>query len=260
MSSKAPKKGVYLEHLTWNQAEPILKKAKAILLPLGSNMKQHGHHLPLNSDWILAEYLTQRILDEIDLPAVATMGYGFYPAFINYPGSIHLSKGNSQGLISDVCRSITKYGPKKIYVLNTGFSTNFVLEPTRQALAKEGIILEYLDLFELTNEIEKNVKEQPYGSHADEIETSMMLYINPSVVNLELAKPELALNKKGPFSRVPDSDIGIYSPTGSWGDPTLATYKKGEIVTERLVVKLVTLINEFLNESFIPRAAKDCYL
>lgn len=45
-----PKQGVYLEFLSWKKVEYILQNSNAVLLPLGSNMKEHGLHLPLNND------------------------------------------------------------------------------------------------------------------------------------------------------------------------------------------------------------------
>ena len=243
-----PKKGLYLEYLSWDQAEPVLKESQAVILPLGSNMKQHGHHLPLNNDYLIAEYLTARILDELSLPALPTMTYGYYPAFINYPGSITLSKEMAKTLITDTCQSIARHGPKKFYIINTGFSTNHAIEPAKIELAKEGILLEYLDFHYLHAELEDGIKEQLYGSHADEIETSIMLYIHPEIVNIELAKAELHPNRKGPLTRNPNDLTGIYSATGAWGDPTLATAKKGEIIIERLVKKLIILISEFIRE------------
>lgn len=256
----APKSGIYLEFLSWDKVEEVLQNAKAVLLPLGSNMKEHGLHLPMNNDWLIAEYLTMRVLDQVAIAAMPTMSYGYYPAFVDYPGSVHLSKTTARDLIIDVCRSITKHGPKKVYVLNTGFSTNRPLEAARQVLAEEGIVMDYLDLQVVCKELEKEVSQQPFGSHADEIETSMMMYILPEIVNLERAQPETSHPGSGPFTRDPVATSGRYSATGAWGDPTLATMEKGRFVIEAVVNHLVDRIPIFQSHDFVVAPPREQYL
>lgn len=256
----APKRGVYLEFLSWKEVEHILHTAKAVLLPLGSSMKEHGLHLPMNNDWLIAEYLTMRVLDEISIPSLPTMQYGYYPAFVEYPGSIHISQTTARDLIIDVSKSIANHGPKKLYILNTGFSTNRPLEAARQMLANDGITMEYLDLLKISKELEKGVSQQSFGSHADEIETSMMLYMLPEVVKLSLAKPEISSPGPGPFTRNPNDPSKRYTATGAYGDPTLATVEKGRIVTERLVEYLINQINSFQHDDFVPVPPRQNYL
>ena len=82
--------------------------------------------------------------------------------------------------------------------------------------------------------MEQRISEQPGGTHADEIETSMMLYIAPETVDMSRAVRDWAPKTKPGFSRTPDGP-GHYSKTGIWGDPTLATREKGEQVVERMV-------------------------
>jgi creatinine amidohydrolase len=68
----------------------------------------------------------------------------------------------------------------------------------------------------------------PYGSHADEIETSLMLTIAPSLVDLARAKPSpLSAERPTPGTLSPnDRTSPNYSPSGSFGDATLASIDK----------------------------------
>lgn len=65
--------------------------------------------------------------------------------------------------------------------------------------------MDYSDLFFACKEVIQSLEQQPYGSHADEIETSMMLYIAPKTVRMDKAVPELSLNQPGGLTRVPPS-------------------------------------------------------
>jgi creatinine amidohydrolase len=81
--------------------------------------------------------------------------------------------------------------------------------------------------------VEKEVSKQEGGTHADEIETSMMLYIAPKTVDMSKAVKDYHPGK-GPLSRTL-TDAGIYSVSGVYGDATLATRAKGQRVVEALV-------------------------
>jgi creatinine amidohydrolase len=84
----------------------------------------------------------------------------------------------------------------------------------------------------LTREAAAGVAPQPGGTHADEIETSMMLYIAPDTVDMSRAARDFHPGE-GRFTRQPGAP-GIYSPTGVYGDATLATREKGERVVEAM--------------------------
>ena len=92
--------------------------------------------------------------------------------------------------------------------------------------------------------LEARVAEQPGGSHADEIETSMMLVIAPEVVRMERARPDYHGDGPGPLTRHRHRR-GLYSPTGAYGDPTLATAEKGQVVLVHLVEHLVADVGAF---------------
>ncbi|HYI01977.1 creatininase family protein [Hyalangium sp.] len=230
--SAAPK-GVLLEQLTWQQAEKLLTRGTVVVIPLGAQAKAHGPHLPLANDWNIAEYLKQRVHQSADVVIAPTINYSFYPAFLEYPGSTTLRMETARDMIVDICRSLARHGPRRFYVLNTGISTVRPLRPAAELLAAEGILLHYTDLLSALGEVEKEVSKQEGGTHADEIETSMMLYIAPKTVDMSKAVKDYHPGK-GPLTRTP-TDGGIYSPSGVFGDATLATRAKGKRVMEAYV-------------------------
>ena len=219
--------GVLLGDLTWMEAETRLGPETVVVVPLGAASKEHGPHLLLKNDWLLAEYFKQRVVAEADVVVAPTLGFGFYPAFAEYPGSISLRLETARDLVVDVCKSLAAHGPRRFYVLNTGVSTVRALAPAAEALAGEGIALRYTELGKALGPIEREIGEQEGGSHADETETSMMLVIAPETVNMQKAVKDYDPGGKGGLSRRPGGPA-TYSPTGIWGDPTLATRAKGE--------------------------------
>src|SRR5260370_314942 len=89
-TGSSPPRGALLQDLTWVEAEHALTPQTVIVLPLGAASKEHGPHLKLKNDFILAEYFTKRILERADVVIAPVVTYHYYPAFLEYPGSISL--------------------------------------------------------------------------------------------------------------------------------------------------------------------------
>jgi creatinine amidohydrolase len=239
----APDRGVLLEDLTWVEAEKVLTPETVVVIPLGAESKEHGPHLKLKNDFLIAQYLAARVRAKSAVVVAPTVNYSFYPAFVEYPGSTSLWLDTARDMIVQVCHGLARFGPHRFYVLNTGVSTVRALEPAVEALAAEGILLRYTDVLKIVAPIEKQVAKQEGGTHADEIETSMMLYMSPGDVDMSKAVKDYRPGQGG-LTRDPKAEGKVYSPSGVWGDATLATKEKGRVVTEALVDAILAEIEE----------------
>jgi creatinine amidohydrolase len=242
-ATEQAKHGILLEQLSWDEAEHVLTADRVVLIPLGAESKEHGKHLQLNNDWVMADYLTKRVLTAAPVVIAPTINYSYYPAFLEYPGSTSLKSDTARDMIVEICRSLASYGPRRFYVLNTGISTLKPLSEATKVLAAEGVTMRYFDWAE-TDDVVKKVQKQSGGSHADEIETSMMLYIAPRTVRMSKAAKDLSPDRRGPLTRNPNATNGVYSPTGAWGDPTLATKEKGRVLVEATVKAILNDIHD----------------
>ncbi len=118
--------------------------------------------------------------------------------------------------------------------------------PAAELLGEDGLTFAYTDIEEAGAGAVAGLVTQSAGTHADEIETSMMLYIAPETVRMELAEPDVhPAAAPGPLTRSPDPERGIYSPTGAYGDPTAATRDKGERIVEAMVDHIVGFLDTF---------------
>jgi creatinine amidohydrolase len=226
--------GILLEDLTWQQAERVLTPDAVVVIPLGAAAKEHGPHLRLKNDFVLAEYFKRRVMAREAVVVAPTVNYHFYPAFVEYPGSTSLRLETARDVVVDICRGLARFGPKRFYVLNTGVSTIRALKPAQEQLASDGIVMHFTDILTIGEEAEKAVRQQQGGTHADEIETSMMLYMDPALVDMRKAAKDYHPQGTGGLTRDPKGK-GTYSPTGIWGDATLATREKGRRVVETMV-------------------------
>ncbi len=230
----ASEPSVLLADLTWPEAERALKPETVVVIPLGAQAKEHGLHMQLDADFVMAEYFKTEVMARTNVVVAPTVSYGFYPAFVEYPGSTTLELETARDVIVQICRTLSAFGPRRFYVVNIGVSTVRSLQAAEQVLAKEGLLLRYTDLLKLFAPIAKTVAQQAGGTHADEIETSMLLYIAPQDVEMELARKDFEPRQGSRLTRVKDSP-NTYSPTGVWGDATLATSEKGKAFVDAVL-------------------------
>lgn len=242
-SAQNKNKGILLEDLTWLEAEKILRPDTVVVIPIGAAAKEHGPHLKLKNDWLQAEYFKNEVLKNADVVVAPTVNYHFYPAFVEYPGSTTLSLETARDLMVDICRSLKRYGPRRFYALNTGVSTIRPLKLSADILAKDGIQFRYTDILEIDKAAESQIRQEEGGTHADEIETSMMLFIAPSTVDMSKAVKDYHPSPKGGLTRDPKAE-GAYSASGIYGDATLATRQKGEIVVRARLAGILKEIQE----------------
>jgi creatinine amidohydrolase len=236
-------RGVVLADLTWVEAEKALRPETVVVIPIGAEAKEHGPHLKLKTDYLQAEYFKSQILARADVVVAPTVNYSFYPAFVEYPGSTTLRLGTARDMLVDICRVLARYGPKRFYALNTGVSTLRALAPAAELLAADGIVLRYTNILEVSAEVEKHVSQEEGGTHADEIETSLMLFIDPASVDMRKAVKDYHPSESGGLTRDPKKP-GAYSASGIYGDATLATREKGEAVARATVEGMLRDIEE----------------
>ncbi len=240
------KTSVILEDLTWMEAEKTLASYDVVLVALGARTKEHGPHLLLKNDYLMAEYLKERVVEKVAVAVLPTLQYGYYPAFLEYPGSVSLREETFKDVVVDICQSMSGYGIRKFYILNTGVSTLRPLSKARDELEGRGIVLRFLDILEVDKKLPAGILKQEGGTHADEGETSMMLYIAPETVDMSKAVKDFDSrpNRRG-LTRDPEGK-GHYSPTGIWGDPTLASREKGKIIVEATIKEIIRQVNELI--------------
>jgi creatinine amidohydrolase len=240
----------FIERLTWDEVARRIAEGATAILPIGAAAKQHGFHLPLNTDRIQAERFAAQLAERIDALIWPTLSYGYYPAFSEYAGSSSLSASTFEAVVLEIAAGILDGGCQKLFVLNTGIST---LAPVERALARlnagKAMHLRIHEGPRYRSAAEK-LAGQSHGSHADELETSLMLALAPQLVDMARAEASPALIHEAPGRLTPaDKNSPNYSRSGSYGDPTLATSAKGEILLAAILDDLNEQVAAFMAET-----------
>jgi creatinine amidohydrolase len=242
--------GAYLGDLTWPEAELRLRSAPVVIVPFGAGAKEHGPHLPLNADARVMEYLCRQAVDSLDVVVAPPILHGWFPAFRAFPGTEVSDPEVFRRYAYEVAHSLVRHGARRIVFLNTGIrnATGLPLAvAARELRVQAGVPVLVVSWDDLETEETAALAEQRGGGHADEIETSINLYLQPGLVRMDRAvtdhgpdRPRHPGYRPGFLSRDPrDPD---YSATGITGDPTLATAEKGrralEIMTRQWLAAL----------------------
>ncbi len=237
----APVTSARVAHLPWDEVARRMAGGALAVLPVGAGAKEHGLHLPMNTDQIQAEWLADAIAAHMDALIWPTLTYGFYPAFTAYPGSVSLSAPTFQAVLGELSAGLLKQGARAVLILNTGLST---IAPIDDLLAQmSDARLHHLKVYDgpRYRETAQSLEQQSCGTHADELETSHMLALAPEQVDMSRAE---ASPNPGPLQAPltpSDPDAPGYSPSGSYGDPTLATREKGDALLKAMVADVIEM-------------------
>ncbi|MDP2917726.1 MAG: creatininase family protein [Dehalococcoidia bacterium] len=255
---------IRLDDMTWADVEELLKKTNVLVVPVGS-VEQHGLHLPLSVDSRCATYLAEqaakKVIAEHKLRVIVapTIHYTDVTTFQSFPGTIGISADTETRLIADIARSFVSQGFQNIIFLN-GHASNVV--PISAGLRQ--VNLEYQDagLFALNwwalgFETIPKIRKSKASLHADELETSLSLVIQPENVQLDKVVkeiPKYALSEKWVSPDFYGANRVFYhsrrkfpklgSGVGVMGDPTVASRETGEKIAEAVVNDLVQIILE----------------
>jgi creatinine amidohydrolase len=238
--------GAWIEDLAWPEVGERMEAGAPVLVPIGARSKEHGHHLPMKTDYLLARALCDGVLDRLPVLAAPVIDFGYYPAFLHYPGSQHLRPETFMALLQDVLDGLIRQKAKSIFIVNTGVSTEGpVTVVVRETYERTGFRVPVAHIRGLAA-ARRGEMQQKLGGHADEHETSIVLAIEPDSVHLDRAVPdygnELSLPKTVfyvPSVFRDDASAGPdYSARGARGDPTLATVEKGRAALATMVDEL----------------------
>ena len=119
-------------------------------------------------------------------------------------------------------------------MLNTGISTLAPVDRALARLASDRVRHLWIHEGPRYPRVARHLAEQSHGSHADELETSLMLALAPHLVDMTRAEASPALKHETPGALTPsDPNSPNYSRSGSYGDPTRATCGQGRSLARR---------------------------
>ncbi len=229
-----------------------IRKVPAVILPLGAT-EQHGYHLPLGVDSFLAEALAIRIAEQVGATVLPTMPFGYSWVWRDSPGTVTLKTATIENVIVETADSLSKYGVQHLFLVS-GHEANCAAmkQGSRQLHDNPDISVWRLFYPDLSSVMNAHCDSESWHGivHACEFETSLMLAVNPDLVEMDKACSEYPEHGNGYFFGA--RPMGELSMSGVFGDATQATAQKGEAMIDVFVEKMVRIVREALSDARMP--------
>lgn len=239
-----------LLNLTWKEFSD-LDRNKVVIIPVGS-LEQHGLHLPLGNDTIVADTLATKVAEKINALQMPGINYGYTYTFSNFSGTIGISHETLINMVIDIGSNIVKEGFEKIVFLNAHDENHECLIIAAKQIGKQfNITPLVIEWSQIAKSELRQIKESKFEMHGGEALTSLFLHWNPDAVrSKEIVDdfPEFIKevednlyrqeNKAHLVRRIDPSEI----PSGTCGAPSKASATKGKLIEEAVVGNICNLI------------------
>lgn len=231
---------------------------EVVILPWGAT-EPHNLHLPYWTDSILVHDISvaaaKKAYDDDGVLAMVMPPVGFgaqNPGQRELPFCIHTRQSTQEALLNDIVASLHHQGFRRLLIVNGHGGNQF------KGMIRD-LNVAFPDMMIASSEWYRQVNAKDYfehpGDHADEIETSVMMYFHPEWVRLEDAGAgegrqfRLQALREGSvwmprdWSRV-TKDTGI-------GNPMASTAEKGKRFVEATIAVYAKFLHEFaaMNDS-----------
>jgi len=204
----------FLPRLSTKEIKELDKEKGLVLLPIGA-IEQHGPHLPVYTDTLIAEGLLSEAFEHLSKEnqswLLPVLPYGKSNEHLGHPGVMSLSAAALQQVVLDIGRSIKASGFRRMVLFNShGGNSDLLNMMARELRIETGLMVFRLNGMDFMSEIKHLFSEEELrnGIHGGDVETSIVLALEEHWVNMNLAPNEL-------FNKIPD--IGLKGgPYAAW--------------------------------------------
>lgn len=240
------------------KSSDVAGAARVAVLPLGA-IEQHGPHLPLGTDLIIAEALSARAVDQASpdsgavlLPAIP---FGKSDEHDDFAGTVSLRAQTMVAILEDIGASIARSDIRRLLIISGHGGNSEVMGIAARNLRRQSRMAVVATNFMRFGLPDRAVAEDEvrYGIHGGLIETSLMLHLAPEKVDMAKAKDfasaaQAMANKGGLLGF---SGAGAMSwlaqdlnPDGVVGNAAAATAEIGQTIADHQSAHLAKLIDE----------------
>jgi creatinine amidohydrolase/Fe(II)-dependent formamide hydrolase-like protein len=202
-----------------------LQQRPALIVPVGTT-EQHGPHLPLGCDTIIVERLADDLSGAFGIPRVPTVEYGVHTDGRPFPGGATLRRRTLHRVMNELIESWEEGAGVREFLIITAQSSEAHLEAL-SAIRTDEAIVQVVDIFSIDF---GSLLDRPAPVHGGELDTSLLLYLAPDLVRMDLAR-DFALTPSMLATYRPGQSRGLPEGSpGSVGFPSLASAQKGEVL------------------------------
>ena len=226
-----------------NTVDEIAEKDPELaILPVGS-LEQHGAHLPIMTDWAIASELGRRVAREMGAFLIPALPISTNREQMGRKGAVWMESVTFYQMMTDIILSLKTQGFRKVGILQCHGGI-FIMTPLLRDLNSRynpELMVALADTCTFNDTLRREgIIQSSTELHAGEVETSQMLAIAPETVHMDRAADFVPAVPR-PYLNY--GSIFRATPSGVWGEPTLASAEKGELIfrrTAQLAVQALT--------------------
>lgn len=207
-----------------NSAWPRVEADRIVILPLGST-EQHGPHLPLDTDTVIATYVAAHVQEALGVGAVVApaIPYGSSGEHQAFAGTISIGTEALEHLLVEWVRSVSTWSQRLLIVNGHGGNINAVKGAERRLVSEGRTVMVC------------HCAAPGMDAHAGIAETSMMLAIDPDRVRMDDAVVGNTSRLAQLLPRLRTEGVRAVAPSGVLGDPTSASSDLGHRLLEEMI-------------------------
>jgi creatinine amidohydrolase len=220
--------------------------ANILVFPIGA-FEQHGPHMPINTDIVIAEYFADLIAKKFDAAMLPPQGISTSIEHSGFRGSFTLRPETLMQIVRDIADEAEKQNFKILIIVN-GHGGNFCLIPVCRDINSQDRKIKIL-LLSPSEFIDKGLTESSRDSlmdiHAGERETSILMAIKPNAVKeSERCKSPVEISPILKQSDLTTFGIGNFNSDGTIGPRQLASGNKGKLIIDSILKNMFPHISE----------------
>ncbi len=212
--------------------EEAERDASIAVLPVGS-CEQHGAHLPITTDALIAGLIATEIASTYELLLLPPITISCSHEHAAWRGTVSISSRTLRALILDIAESLSLSGVHRLLIVN-GHGGNYVLSNVVQEASAKGPTMALFPTGDEWSEARRAAGIETDGHtdmHGGELETSILLHALPEVVRDGY---EQADHRADDRQHLLTLGMSAYTQTGIIGVPSLATPEKGKAAVAAL--------------------------
>lgn len=224
---------MYSAESTWKEIRD--SGVDTAIVPFGA-IEQHGHHLPIGTDWMVADAVARGLAEKLNAFLLPAMPFGNSREHMALTGTITLRPSTLGAVLEDIIESLRHHGFKKIVVLS-GHGGNWILKPT---LREMNFKYDDISIVWADGVVPERGDKPPTDIHSGEGETSAILHLHPHLVKTTTAD----MDSPGFVGQEFNDYVGYdkTTKTGAWGLPSEGTAEAGKKQIETTVSRMADYV------------------
>jgi creatinine amidohydrolase len=225
---------IELDKLSWPEVKAEIERGRDTVVVAFGATEQHGHHMPLATDALLGDHFARELAERLDAFVAPTVRVGCSSHHLAFAGTLSIADETFHAIVADLVASLARSGFRRIVLVPThggnygplGVALEKLPADQRERVVAMTDVSSLLRIAQAGAD-EYGVPLNEGGLHAGEWETSMLLAVDPALVNMDRADPGYTGDPAEALENLFTAGVDSLTDVGAIGDPRQASAEHG---------------------------------